>query len=104
MPLPPPRDHRIPLDQAADLTRRYRLSVPPGSTIAGMYHRGALDGILAQPGCAGIRFYFGRQADGELTLVVVGVDQDGIDLVQGDIIDVHYPCPPFCGAANPLNT
>ncbi len=104
MSLPPPRDHKIPLAQAAELTKRYRTAAPPGAIIAGMYHRAALDEALAQPGCAGIRFYFAREVGGELSLIIVGVDANGDDLATGDILDVHFPCPPICSAANPLNS
>lgn len=104
MPLPPPRDHKIPLNEAATLTRRYRDSVPAGSTIAGMYHRAAIDALLAQRGCAGVRIYYGRDANGELTTVLVGVDAEGNDMTAGEVLDFHFPCPPICSAAGPLNS
>lgn len=104
MALPEPRDHRIPLDKAAELTRRYRDSIVPGTPIAGMYHRAVIDELLAQKECVGVRFYFGREPDSSLTFVVVGVDKDGNDLVNGVIAEDHFPCPPVCGAANPLNS
>jgi hypothetical protein len=37
-------------------------------------------------------------------LVLTGVDQADADLTDGTILQEHWPCPPICGAANPLNT
>lgn len=39
--------------------------------------RNILDQILAQPGCAGIRFYSAYNETGEKTLVYVGLNQSG---------------------------
>lgn len=38
--------------------------------------------ILAQPGCAGIRFYNAINEKGEKTLVYVGLDANGQDLIR----------------------
>jgi len=29
--------------------------------------------------------------------VLVGIDENTTDMASGEIIDNHYPCPPFCG-------
>jgi hypothetical protein len=52
------------------------------------YHlgRNIIDRILAQPGCVGMRFYYGLNEDGQKTLVYVGVDADGNDLVKRAVI------------------
>ncbi|MEP7278025.1 MAG: hypothetical protein ABI813_05235, partial [Bacteroidota bacterium] len=43
------------------------------------YHigRNIIEQILAQPGCAGMRFYNAYNEIGEKTLVYVGVDESG---------------------------
>jgi hypothetical protein len=61
-----------------------------------------IDRILAQPGCNGIRFYFGTKTDGSLALVLVGVDENEKDMTEGVILEDHYPCPPFCDATSSL--
>lgn|SRR5690606_35831672 len=44
--------------------------------------RNILDQILAQPGCEGIRFYYGYNEQGEKTLVYVGLDKKGKPMFQ----------------------
>ena len=95
MAFPDPRDHRISLQAAAELTRRYRES-DPGQVKACMFPRGAFEAILKQPNCLGIRLYFGRNEKGALDVVMVGVDGDGRDMKTGELEQNGYPCPPFC--------
>jgi hypothetical protein len=45
-----------------------------------------LEQILAQPGCAGMRFYNGINELGQKTLVYVGIDADGKDLVKKIVV------------------
>jgi hypothetical protein len=42
--------------------------------------------ILNQPGCAGIRFYNGINEKGQKTLVYVGVDAEGKDLIKRIVV------------------
>lgn len=46
-----------------------------------------LEAILAQPGCTGIRFYNGINEKGQKTLVYIGMDADGKDLVKKVVVD-----------------
>jgi hypothetical protein len=104
MPFPPKQNHRIPLEAAAALTRRYR-NEAKGGEIAQMFPREDLESLLSQAGAAGIRFYFGRASDGgPLGLVAVAVDKDGNDMTGSVLIDYGFPCPPFCSSTNPLNS
>jgi ABC-type dipeptide/oligopeptide/nickel transport system permease subunit len=41
-----------------------------------------IDQILAQPGCCGIRFYSAYNEIGQKTLVYVGVDESGQDILK----------------------
>jgi hypothetical protein len=45
-----------------------------------------LSEILSQPGCAGIRFYNGINEKGQKTLVYVGVDAEGKDIVTKTVV------------------
>jgi hypothetical protein len=58
--------------------------------------------VLAQPGCAGLRFYFGTKPDGSLALVLVGMDENEKDMTDGVIVEDFFPCPPFCDATSLL--
>lgn len=99
MALPSPQGHRIPLTEAVEQTKRHRSSM----TIGGMFLRPELDELLAQPGCSALRFYYGRDKEGQDTLILVGVDKDGNDMVNGMLLDFHFPCPPVCADKNALN-
>jgi hypothetical protein len=48
--------------------------------------KNVLEQILAQPGCAGIRFYNGINEKGQKTLVYVGMDCDGKDIVKRVVV------------------
>ncbi|HWA41102.1 MAG TPA: hypothetical protein VG712_05785 [Gemmatimonadales bacterium] len=102
MALPPKKDHRISLAEAAGLTKAHR-TAHAGAPKAHMFHREAFDTILAQPGCAGIRIYHGRDAKGEQHCVMVGVDQKGADMTSGGVMQQSYPCPPYCDEQSALS-
>lgn len=111
VPLPPPRDHRIPLSTAVAMTRRYRASVTPGSFRAGLFPSKVFEDLLAQKGCAAIRIYLGCHEDNALNLVMVAVDAEGRDIVpigdglyeEGEVIQDGVCCPPFCDKGSPLD-
>ena len=71
----------------------------PGSERCGYFSRGILDEILAHPGCAGIRFYHGRDANGKSAIVLIGVTKEKLDITDGPIAENHQPCPPECGGS-----
>jgi hypothetical protein len=104
MPFPPRREHKIPLAAAIAMTRRYRQGTGKDAVRAGMFPRNAFEAILNQAGCHGIRIYYGRADDGQLSLVMVGVDAEGNDIHEGELMEDGFPCPPFCDdGTSPLN-
>ena len=103
MPLPP-RDHRIPLEAAAALTRRYREQAGKGVERAGAFQADQVRALLDQKGCAALRVYYGRQPDGHDSLILVGVDQDDRDMTGGILLEFNYPCPPFCDDGSLLSS
>ena len=54
-----------------------------------MVGREIIEQILAQPGCAGLKFYNAYNEAGEKTLVYVGVDQNGKGLVKYSVVNVE---------------
>lgn len=103
MPFPPKREHKISLDAAAALTRRYRERAGAGAQLGSMFPRAVFEALLAQPGCAGIRAYTGTAEDDSQQTVLVGIDGDGNDITSGALFEFSFPCPPYCGGDNPLN-
>lgn len=104
-PLDPKVDHRITLDQAAALTKQYRVMHKGAyADAAGAFNAGPVLQLLQQKGCVGIRTYRAELESGASTLVLVGVDENGNDMVEGIILDNVFPCPPYCSDDNALNT
>ncbi len=94
----------ITIDEASKLTQRFRNAISPGDVIGLFIGRQKIIEILNQPESIGIRFYFGVNEEERQTLVLVGTDTNGDDLVEGKIVDRGYPCPTICGNRNALNS
>jgi hypothetical protein len=99
----PERNHRITLEEAAAHTRRHR-EAKVHAIGSGAFHKDQVQELLNQKGCVGLRVHLGRNADGSPTVVLTGIDQADSDLVKGVILEQWWPCPPFCGAQNALNS
>jgi hypothetical protein len=96
-------DHVVTLDQAIRLIENFKNAPTAPTTKGGYFVRSIFDKILSQPGCVGLRYYYAKKDDGTATLVLVGVDGGGNDMIQGVLGDEGWPCPPNCGAPNQLN-
>jgi hypothetical protein len=102
----PKKDYRVSRQEAHATTKRWRERqarsepLPPMPPLA--YHREALELVLAQPGCVAVRSYPALTEDGQATLLLVGVDADGNDLVDGALVERGEPCPPYCSDPNDL--
>ena len=92
------RDHRISAKEAAAHVQRHRAAhgKPAEGDHGGAFHADQVLAILSQQGCAALRFYYGRNERGHRNLVLVGVDEKGIDMTAGEICEIAFPCPPFC--------
>jgi hypothetical protein len=99
MAKPERRNHKITVAQARALMGKKPKEL---STRGGHFPREAIDAILAQPGCTGIRFYYGSNTDGSPAIVMLGIDANDADMTSGEIIDTHFPCPPFCDESSTL--
>lgn len=96
--------HDIPLSDAAAMTKTYRQSVPAGSRKGGFFSRTAIESILADSNCVGIRYYHGINNRGEPVIILVGADANEDDLTTGALLEFAIPCPTQCGSSNPLNS
>lgn len=95
-------DHYITLKEGIELTKAFRAEAPSNAVLAHYFGKDALQKALEQPGCVGLRMYYGKHADGSPTLVLVGVDNNGNDIKNGHILQRALPCPPLC-ATIPLS-
>ena len=103
-PPPDPQGHKIPLGEAQAMTKRHRDGSPPGAERAQAFPRDVFEKLLSNPKAVGIRIYHGKGVDGKGSMIAVGVDSDGNDIIAaGEIYDRGFPCPPFCTGAGGLN-
>ncbi|MCU7547707.1 hypothetical protein OCK74_01215 [Chitinophagaceae bacterium LB-8] len=86
------------------------------------FDRSAIDFLLQQPGCVKLRIYFGMEDDDKVSLVIVGVDAEGNDILTpvslnksssateagemltDPIVENGTKCPPTCPVNSPLNS
>ena len=69
----------------AELVNNYR-KAHPTDVKAYIVGKEILSQILAQPGCAGIQFFNAINEEGQKTLVYVGLDQNGKQLVNYSVV------------------
>ena len=101
-------DHLISSSTAHEMIARYEknyVNEPNGWYIG----RDAMLALLAQDAVVGLRIYHALNEDGSYSPVIFGVTADGndVDVDSGlgklmgaheiIILDVAFPCPPYCG-------
>jgi len=99
----PPRDHRIALEAAQVMTRRWRVA-NAGREKGGAFHADQVLALLDQRSCLALRYYHGMDEAGNDAPVLVGVDPEGADMTDGILMELHFPCPPLCDQLNVLNS
>lgn len=98
--------HLISLQEAIDMTARYQADIPAGMVNSETFHKEAVSALLSQPGCVSLRVYYGKQTDDTIHAILVGVDEQGADMIQTFdlILEEGARCPPFCPpVSSPLN-
>lgn len=119
----PGKTHFIPLQQAIDMTTLYRKQKEPillpeyrdKNILANCetFNREAIDYLLAEKDCAGIRIYFGMDAEMKVHAILVAVNAANEDLLPaltsapGDegykVVEDGQRCPDDCPPASVLN-
>ncbi|MFN8166937.1 MAG: hypothetical protein U0X76_12450 [Bacteroidia bacterium] len=99
-------DQKIKFEDGAELTKRYRDNNPSGCQLGEYFSKDSILELLNQPGCVGIRVYFGYDESKIFKLVVVGVDENEDDQIGDDYscMDKGNPAPPYSGNQNILNS
>ena len=93
-------NHLITLTEAASITKAFRITTKSDEVLAHYFGSDALEKALAQPGCVGLRIYYGKHQDGSPALVIVGVDKKGNDITSGTLLQRTIPCPPDCDSGS----
>lgn len=113
-------NHAISLERAIQMTTRYReqkekILNPEFAErnllpLAETFDRAAIDKLLSQPGCTGVRIYFGMNEELQVRAVIVGVNDKNEDIlpadsgsIDGEIVEDGRLCPPNCSPNSPLN-
>lgn len=103
----------IDLATAKAWAANYRATLPDPNkdTLAHFFGFTIIQKILAEPGCMGLRIYYGIDNLGKKQVMLVGADASGVNLLptamaldlndENTIADVSFPCPSFC-PPNPL--
>jgi hypothetical protein len=96
------KDHSISLKEAKELIKARNAGLKGTAAKGGTFNRKIFEKILAQKGCVAIRYYYAQNKDGSSTLVLVGVDAKGNDMIKQTIAEMSVPCPPWCGGNSEL--
>lgn len=98
----PNQDHSITLPDAAELTKAYRDN-NPGAILGGFFGKDAIQAILDQPDCVGLKIYFGEDSTGP-KLVICGAESNQNDQYTLSLAQGWLRTPPYNAAPNPLNS
>lgn len=85
----------ITLDTGREMTKSYRDSAPAGAIRSVFLGKEKLDELLRQNGAMGLRFYFAKDQNGAMALVVVSANAEQNDQLgtNDKILDIGAPCP-----------
>jgi hypothetical protein len=98
---------QIGYEEGAKMVKR-NFDQSPDDAMAHFMGRNIIEGILAQPGCVGIRTFHGLNELGIRQIVLVGVDSKGQNILEYKVEDQKHKgivaegakvCPPYCGDA-----
>ena len=94
------------------MLKKYLVSAPvPVTAVKGVYlDRNQLNAmnrlVQENPAVKGFRVYFGKDANNQLTGIVLGTDDNQHDLTTNSIYKTDSagtgPCPPICDTASPI--
>lgn len=107
--------HQISLQEAIDLTTRFRTNPGKDMPLSETYDAGSVGQLLSQLNCCSFRIYLGRKADNSICSILVGVDENGQDILpptgpeaasedEGILLENALQCPPVCPPPSPLNS
>ena len=97
-------DFKITLEEALKWIKNWRTNIPKEPAKAHLIEKQALLDVMEPSDVVSVRAYMAVDDKGIQKLVIVGVDENGQDLVDSDhiIVDHTKPCPPDCGIDSQL--
>lgn len=115
------KDHRISLEQAIDMTTRFRANKPAGVANSETFDKAAVLQLLNTKNCESLTIYYGMREDQNVHAILVAADANGksiLPTIGGNlnqneseededevlILDDAWRCPPICNDdGSPLN-
>ncbi len=91
-------DFKITLEQATSWIKSWRNNIPKEPAKAHLIAKQALLDVIQPDDVVAVRAYMGVDENGVQKVILVGVDANGIDLIDDNHIltDKSSPCPPLC--------
>jgi hypothetical protein len=75
------KNQSISFQEAKGLLKTYERIAASDAVIAQYFGKDIVDKALAQPGCVGVRMYYGNRQDGSRGLILIGVDKKGNETI-----------------------
>lgn len=88
-------NHAATLAEVRDFMANYREQSGPHAAAGGFFDKTAVTALLYQQDAVGMRYYYALHSDGAPALLLVGVDEAGNDLIQGEPVRLSLPNPPL---------
>jgi hypothetical protein len=88
------------LQEAKNIIKTSQRITASDEVIAQYFGKDKVDKILAQPGCVGVRMYYGKNTNGKSGIILTGVDAKRNDILPVTIAGPTTLCPPYCGGGN----
>lgn len=102
----------IPLPTAKEWTANYKKTIKPSEVRAHYFGSDVVQRLINEDKSVGIRAYYAIDDKGQKQLILVGVDENGNDLLPNEssaaksttnggpddpvIMDGSFPCPTYC--------
>lgn len=121
--LPSGSSHEISLQTAIDMTtlyRTYRETILASNyqnqdilPISETFNRDAIDKLLSESNCAGLRIYYSMDENKKVHAILVGVNSSNEDILPVNslneaeeliILEEGQRCPPSCPPSSDLNS
>lgn len=110
-------NQHISLQEAIELTTRYRANRPADFFISETFDASNIQELLAEPDCQCLRIYLGRKPDDTVVAILVAANSRDQDILPSSqitaanetspvavILEDGYRCPEFCPPHSPLNS
>lgn len=86
---------KISEEQFKKMRKAYKDKNPNGSNSV-KFERNTFEELMNSDDVAGVRVFFGENDEGQDTVMLVGTNAEGTDLLENGIFDYGKVCPPFC--------